>query len=346
MYVVMFHVTAIAEENGLIIADWIRPILKNGGTGVTLFFVISAFTLCFTLNFQQKENQYLKNFYTRRIFRIAPLYYLWLFIYLAINHFHAHPYKFIAFSTFTFNAFPSTQAGYVSGSWTIGVEMAFYSFFPFLFKVINTLNKALVFFAVTCCVAIIHYNVMDYIAANNLADLKNYRIIFSLLNNLPIFALGIVTYFLYEKLKAAGNNVHAYMLIAGIMIFTILPYLAFNNAYRRIAVVIFGVAYLLIFLGLSKIDLRIIVNKVSVFFGKISYSVYLNHMFIAFRMGKIFKWIFAYQLPSLISLLLCICVTLIIVVPISYLTYRFIELPFINWGKKIIKNRKEAVAVA
>ena len=73
-YVVIFHVTRIPVPN-LAVPDWLSMIVGGGGTGVTLFFVISAFSLCYTMPARLKEERPTLSFYRHRFFRIAPLFY-------------------------------------------------------------------------------------------------------------------------------------------------------------------------------------------------------------------------------------------------------------------------------
>src|SRR5947209_6448777 len=55
LYVLVFHIALVPEFKPAI-PDLISPIVLNGATGVALFFVISAFTLCLTFNGKASEN--------------------------------------------------------------------------------------------------------------------------------------------------------------------------------------------------------------------------------------------------------------------------------------------------
>lgn len=60
--------------------DLIANIINTGGRGVQLFFVASAFTLFLSL--ARRSETVKSNFYIRRFFRIAPMYYLGIAYYL------------------------------------------------------------------------------------------------------------------------------------------------------------------------------------------------------------------------------------------------------------------------
>lgn len=54
--------------------------------GVQLFFVLSAFTLYYSYHNRKTEQTHVfRNFFIRRIFRIAPMYYLGIIYYLIQN---------------------------------------------------------------------------------------------------------------------------------------------------------------------------------------------------------------------------------------------------------------------
>ena len=61
----------------------IKKALLAGTYGVQLFNLVSAFTLCNSIEYRN-ENNY-KNFYIRRIFRVVPLFYLGIIIYYFIK---------------------------------------------------------------------------------------------------------------------------------------------------------------------------------------------------------------------------------------------------------------------
>ena len=48
LYIVVFH-TAAVPYPALEVPDWARLVVYNGKSAVTLFFVVSAFSLCHTM---------------------------------------------------------------------------------------------------------------------------------------------------------------------------------------------------------------------------------------------------------------------------------------------------------
>ena len=71
LYVVLHHI-AYAIGDKVIVPRWLEPLAFLGSSGVTLFFVVSAFTLCLSMEARQEgELQPLTNYFIRRFFRIG-----------------------------------------------------------------------------------------------------------------------------------------------------------------------------------------------------------------------------------------------------------------------------------
>lgn len=73
--VVMVHTGQYIPD----LPSWFRNITDNGAYGVQLFFILSAFTLYLSMEKRGQLGDSNLNFFIRRYFRIAPLFYLALF---------------------------------------------------------------------------------------------------------------------------------------------------------------------------------------------------------------------------------------------------------------------------
>jgi peptidoglycan/LPS O-acetylase OafA/YrhL len=120
-------------------------LMRLGWAGVSLFFVISGFVVTKSLLDRERVDEpasvTFRNFMMRRVLRIWPIYYAYLFLGLAVTALIGEAVDWNAFlfmSTFTYN-FYLIEHGLIFGSWptghlwTISVEEQFYLLFGFLF---------------------------------------------------------------------------------------------------------------------------------------------------------------------------------------------------------------------
>jgi peptidoglycan/LPS O-acetylase OafA/YrhL len=149
---------------------WLDTLANLGQYGVQCFFVISAITIFSSIEHDAQRfgatREVLRNFYAKRIARIAPLYYLAILGYTSIEfalrsvHGHMqtpHDLSDVFLNLLFIHAwFPSATDSVVPGGWSIGVEMFFYMIAPALVFVCRTMrglivvSLATVLFAVSC----------------------------------------------------------------------------------------------------------------------------------------------------------------------------------------------------
>ena len=78
-------------------SQYIKPEVKivellaqAGKFGVQLFYFISALTMCYMWELRKGEKKLIKKFYIRRFFRIVPLFWMGIAVYLMMNGFEKH----------------------------------------------------------------------------------------------------------------------------------------------------------------------------------------------------------------------------------------------------------------
>ena len=264
-----------------------------GGLGVTIFFFISGYIITNLLidEYIKNDGISLKLFYSRRLLRLYPpllLLILCVSIYLSITHKPFNTPELFA-ATFYYenyyNFIVLDGIKYFGSLWSLAVEEHYYLIFPFVFillfkypKVFLGVLIALIFIALGWrYYGVIHYNKdlaewycyllthtrFDSILYGCLASMilyldKNEKFI-SFITNKPTFigALLIIAACLVIR-NTEFRNTLRYSL-EGIALLVIVPAIVNVKSYKGIN--------------------QLFSNKVIVFIGKLSYSIYLFHPF-------------------------------------------------------------------
>ncbi|GAB2799963.1 acyltransferase [Rhabdobacter roseus] len=160
LFVIVSHVELHKETFGLATSVTYEQHKMLGGTGVTIFFVLSGFLITYLL-FEEKNTSgqvVIRNFYLRRMLRIWPLFFLVLLVGFSISS--GWSWSAVALSIFFL-----TNGAFVAGMlpaiidpiWSIGVEEQFYLFQPHLVKSGQTRRVAINFLVVIFLFYLIKY---------------------------------------------------------------------------------------------------------------------------------------------------------------------------------------------
>jgi peptidoglycan/LPS O-acetylase OafA/YrhL len=319
-----------------------KSIVNQGGKGVQLFFVASAFTLFFSLSKKKLTHNVKYNFYVRRIFRIAPLYYLGIIYYLMQDGLGPRfwlgdapgitSWHIISNVLFLHGFDPYAMSSVVPGGWSIAVEMLFYCFVPFLFLRIKSLNQAIAFLMIS-----ILLNLFLYLLLNRLNLISDTRLWGNYLNlffpsQLPVFACGIIMFFLITVPKTEWKINPGFILGLGLLFLLDLS-LGFSVFFG--SHILFSITFIAIGFALSRKEFKILVNPASVYIGKISYSMYIVHF-------AILHWLTQLNLINLMpsNSIANYCLRFVFVLILSTffatITYHLVEVPFQKLGAKLV----------
>lgn len=182
----------------------IKLLASYGQTGVFLFFVASAFTLCNSAFARENENHATRNFFIRRFFRIAPLYYAGMALYLGLAAFvptytagwvgDRSAVSVAANIALVHGFLPTAFTGVVPGGWSIGTECAFYLLFPILFAGCMKLHRLFgwkILLVPTAIVAAASALILAHVGITKGLFYFWYDFVF---NQLPIFMIGITLF--------------------------------------------------------------------------------------------------------------------------------------------------------
>jgi len=333
--ILMVVAVHVSQSRTLMISDFARSFLNFGSKGVQLFFIVSAFTLFMSFNSRlERENHPYINYGIRRFFRIAPMYYLAIIFYTNIILLYPpHKEGIILNVLFLHGWSIQWLNNIVPGSWSVGVEMMFYIILPFIFLKIKNLDQAIKFFIFSVILkALLEYLIRANFKTNNIEELDLF-LKFYLPNQLPIFCLGIIAYFIVvrkeQKLSLVKKST-LFMLI-GVIGLTLFPK---TNVFLD-EFIAFGILFLLLVIFMSRSN-SIINNWPLQKIGIFSFSIYLSHFaiihilenfsFYYIKFGGIFDFIYRY-------LLVIIGTTIF-----SGIAYYLIEVKFQKIGKALINK--------
>lgn len=319
-----------------------------GQLGVQLFFVASALTLCLSAEARKGEPIALRNFYLRRVLRIAPAYYVGICFYYVWTLFaakhgvgpfsSADPYtvKNVLANVFFLHGFyPAANNTIVPGGWSIGTEMAFYAIFPLLFYVMSRLkNRAVVamLFPGATLIVVPYVETLYGIVFQN-----NNFLYFSILTQINTFIVGMYYYFETKD---------------GAMFWTrpILAFTAFGAVTLMLSIqgYFFWVPFFSAIAFVALIEMvrnaphRLLSALAPI--GKVSFSMYLFHFAVISALGQLVnrgislkRWIG----PDL-NLLFFFGVSALTTWVIANMSYRYIEAPMVKLGGRLIGSRRPA----
>ncbi|MBB5352865.1 peptidoglycan/LPS O-acetylase OafA/YrhL [Haloferula luteola] len=325
----------------------ITHISRYGQYGVQLFFMLSAFTLCHSMDRLPRMGQGdYQAFFIKRWFRIAPLYFCALVFYtlysLASHQlFGKTPWTepsafslggFLTNLTFTHGLWPPAVNQVVPGGWSIGCEFLFYSLFPFLF--FATRNRPwLLGCLIAVCIPMASAlpKVLSTLGWLEPPGNDSFAY-FSVINQLPCFLMGMI-YFHFKDQKVFRFLGIGMMAPLGVLLAVLHPQSFGWNFTPLVAGMLFvGFALLIEVLPRFQILARI---------GECSFSIYLVHFFITWNLGVLFLRKFPAFLSQPLSALAIYAAVVIISYIVSRWTYQHIELRSIAKGHAVAGSLKE-----
>jgi peptidoglycan/LPS O-acetylase OafA/YrhL len=320
----------------------------NGHIGVILFFVLSGFLITYflleELNTTGKIN--FKTFYIKRLLRIWPIYYLMVIfsvlIFPEILHvIDGSKEKIILKDSIYYWLFLPNIAKslkhFIQGAthlWSIGVEEQFYLIWPILLLFFKKYIKILL-----CSIIIIFslttpfidfLNVHSSFFKDNLS-LKN--ILSSFFSGFKINAMAIGGIFAYinysqkESMNFIKNDLSEIILVV-ITMYCWISGKTFGTYTDEIYSILFGI--IIFIFTTRKNSFFNLENKIYIFFGKISYGLYVYHWVIILLLVKIMKNNSNVFYNEFINNLLLYSLSLILTTLFSYFSYKYIEKPIMK----------------
>lgn len=350
----------------------LKKITNFGWHGVQLFFLLSCVTLLLSWRSDEaKGRASVTDFWTRRLFRIAPMYYLAALLYFIIETPLGGFDLGQLLASFTFvNAWHPTLIPtvpdrwmVVPGGWSIGVEVTFYFMFPMMAVLITVMRGAIVFCAVALAIGCIANPLMnDVLRDSYSAPAIGNFLYFWFPNQLPVFALGAVLYFVLQWLQAKPEHAIAIILrrygtvivlacvAAGVGVANLpLPAsLSFASPLVVPAFLVASLIFMVVVAVLASDPRSPFINRPMCSLGQVSFSAYLLHFAVLHKLPQLFPTAFDVGATGWQAIVAWFALWLV-VVPVTYalsmITFRTVENPMIQMGRRLLASRLKRNAI-
>jgi len=341
LVVVIHHFFAYANPLFYpIITPGLKEYTDTGRYGVSLFFVLSGFVITRILINTKTEENYFKSFYFRRILRIAPLYYLFLVVWYYITPFLTHE-NIISFNLqlpyylYLQNIVEYFGLGHEGPIhyWSLAVEEHFYLFWPVVifFVPVKHISKAIL--SIIVIVFIVKYFMLQ-----NGMSIGEFT--FARIDQLGIGAFlsvlelkgylkdrSKIKFFIYSALIILPLSAAVYLLSSKF------PFLKDISKYFFLSIIFFSIMGLLLTTSDKSVPNRILTSKLFQYLGRISYGIYVWHMFVIVVLP-------IYLVTKLWWLDLTLCVFFTIV--LSHLSFYYFESYFFRFkGKYKLQDKQQ-----
>jgi peptidoglycan/LPS O-acetylase OafA/YrhL len=312
-------------------------VIPDGRFGVDLFFVLSGYLITkilLTAREQSLENErmkVIKNFYIRRALRIFPIYFLFVFILAYVFNEDYYKNNIWYFLTYTTNLLAFWNGNnFIPHTWSLAVEEQFYIIWPWI--IIYSPKKYL--FSI-----ILHSIFIGLISTLLFQYFYGQNSTFLLLPCITAFSIGALYAYIgkYPRFyKPVINTIKFSLPVCLILLFVHqlgnhLILIRAVNSVISVALIIYVSKQ-----NYNQVTRRIFNNKLLINIGKISYGIYLYHMYlpvyyyvcIHFLQQKIYVNVPILKILTVPPPVYLIHLTLIAL--IASLSYKYIEMPFLK----------------
>lgn len=310
--------------------------------GVNFFFVLSGFLITYLLIAEKEERSIisLKNFYTRRILRIWPLYYavvfIGFFIVPAVQHLLGNadyaekapllPYLMF-YNNFLIDA--PIQTAILGILWSIAVEEQFYFVWPVVMLYLGRKRQILFFLMIIMVSMTLRMTIVGW----------GYGHTLSCMSDLAVGSFIAHQSYYNAKWLQIFQKMNRSVIIAiyalGGTIFLCRQYLIVNQVYYLNERLIYSIFFAFVILEQnlsSNSFFKMRKRKTITNLGKISYGLYMLHFIVIYIVAKIFE-ILDFISP-IRTFLIEPAIVFLGAVFIAKLSYKYFEKPFLRLKEK------------
>ena len=317
--------------------DDVGLLARLGIYAVPVFYILSGLSL--TLVYNDRLYSWSQNvaFVVKRVFRIFPLFWLVVTLVLIKNWVSgsgvdASAYKIFLNYTLLFG-FVDPSAYLSVGAWSIGNEMVFYVFFPFVFALSSLFKN---FFPLAVAVGFLIGLYFAFFVINDwegLSDQWGWYV--NPFNQLYFFLAGMAIGRWGNGFLKLRRGVGYFLIVLTAVVFWLYPVvpadggalIALMSGKERVVFSLLSILFVWLVYVVNP-EFRSVLARMLAFLGRGCYSIYLMHPVVAMAFVPL---LLAGGFYKTNAYLVCFGVTLLV----SGLTFRFVERPMMDAGKRV-----------
>ncbi len=303
---------------------------------VPMFFVLSGYLIGGILLNTQNREGYFRVFYSRRVIRIFPLYYLTLLIIACIDASLKFPLRFQFWTHFLFiqNLFPDfhryTTPVVLVQYWSLASEEQFYILWPLVVWLFPQKRKLL---GVATFLVMISFAIR--LAGSHLFSSPDQVRYFSLARADAIL-LGVILGLVYKEAFFAQIKAHAkWLALVGVALLAFWSFwkdLSWPQSFRGQAIAIPLANFTAVAVVIYVMEDNSWLSRICSFqwigwMGRMSYSLYIFHFTFAHWFWNVVIPDLSKHMPHTFAVLLSNLLAFSLTLSLSMLSYRFIETP-------------------
>jgi peptidoglycan/LPS O-acetylase OafA/YrhL len=345
--VALFHVKDISTSpitNNLFI--------ENSDTMVDFFFVLSGFVIAYTYLDRITDIRSLVNFKIKRFLRLYPLHFVTLFVFLFIEiakyileSFLGISSNVTPFSTnnltsfvsnlFLFHSFTEPTVTFNAPSWSISTEFYTYLIFGLVLLISSNFSNKIRPVLLFVVMAVSAYLVLIFDAMEEFVGVAMFRCMYS-------FFLGTLIFYIFKKIKTKTP-----MLVSLGLIFFSIWAVCYPEIVPKIYLpILFSLVIFSLITSNPNNLINILNSRYLVFLGTVSYGIYMVHYGVWWIYQQSLRFIFNFETEVSVNGGLIIKINpfestlmvvsgIVLVIFLSWLSYKYIEVPFNNLRHKV-----------
>lgn len=346
----------------MLLTGWQIPIVGEPDLGVDLFIMLSGFLMVFHYQLRQEKEPWQRpetwlKFWTRRYFRIAPLFYVMLFLALALGPYlydcriiideflsrsHQAPERYldgslkniVAHLTFLFGLVPNLAYRTPLPDWSLGLEMQFYAMFPavmLLVRKLDWIRSALVVAAAGCVIVFamrllsIHFPMPSFLPLKIQIFLCGMLLAGVVHQSQPRSILYLALALLLAALPFGGDQGLGKLLVREALVAGFFALVLYRMLPGRAGTLARAIAVTLS-------------NRFFHLMGELSFSIYLIHLLVLQPVAAFVISEFGHELSAPLRFAIVVAVVLPTVTLLSWITYTLIEVPGQKAGRFVVQR--------